>query len=121
MNNLISVFKAIPFFNSLAKDKKIVFLYDFDKEGLEKLSEHLPKSTNTQELYEKIKNKEAFIYKIDKTLKIFVSHLVPPQDHSWIIKEEYRHQELKKDGVEGIRRQLNHLQNISLHCTINEI
>lgn len=112
MNNLISVFKAIPFFYSLAKDKIIVFLYDFDNEGLKKLSEHLPKSTNNQEVFNKINKKESFIYKIDKELQIFVSHLLPSAEHSWNIKDEYRHQELKQEGENGIKRQYNHLKSI---------
>lgn len=112
MNNLISVFKAIPFFNSLAKEKKIIFLYDFDKEGFEKLSEHLPKSTNSQEVYDTIKIKNAYINKIDNNLKIFVSHLVPPLGHSWNIKDEFRHQELKKEGQDGVKRQFENLENI---------
>ncbi len=112
MNNLISVFKAIPFFNSLAKEKKIIFLYDFDKEGFEKLSEHLPKSTNSQEVYDTIKNKNSYINKIDNNLKIFVSHLIPPLGHSWNIKDEFRHQELKREGEEGIKRQFENLKTI---------
>ncbi|WP_147676657.1 AAA family ATPase [Algibacter pacificus] len=112
MNNLISVFKAIPFFRSLAKEKKIIFLYDFDKEGFDKLSETLPKSSNSQDVYNSIGDKKPYVNKIVHDLEIYVSHLIPPPNHSWDIKDEYRHQELKREGEKGLKRQLEKLNQI---------
>ena len=112
MPNLITVFKAIPFFNQLAKQKLIVFLFDFDKEGFDNMCECLPKSKTSQEVYTIIGNKDAFIEKIDNELKIFVTHLLPNDSHSWDTKDGYRHQELKKEGDNGIKRQFDNLNKI---------
>ena len=112
MPNLIRVFKAIPFFKELAKQKLIVFLFDFDREGFDKMYECLPKSKTSQEIYTIIGNKDAFIEKIDNELKIFVTHLLPNDSHSWDTKDGYRHQELKAEGINGIKRQFDNLNKI---------
>jgi len=112
MPNLIRVFKAIPFFKELAKQKLIVFLFDFDKEGFDNMCECLPKSKTSQDVYNIISKKDTFVERIDDDLKIFVTHLVPNNLHSWDIKELYRHQELKKEGDNGIKRQFDNLNKI---------
>ena len=109
---LIRVFKAIPFFKELAKQKLIVFLFDFDKEGFDNMCECLPKSKTSQDVYNIISKKDTFVERIDDDLKIFVTHLVPNNLHSWDIKELYRHQELKKEGDNGIKRQFDNLNKI---------
>jgi len=101
MPNLITVFKAIPFFKELAKQKLIVFLFDFDKEGFDKMCECLPKSKTSQDVYNIISKKDTF-----------VENLVPNNLHSWDIKENYRHQELKAEGINGIKRQFDNLNKI---------
>src|SRR5690606_27193067 len=113
MPNLVKVFKAIPFFKKLAQQKQIVFLFDFDKEGFEKLAECITeKKINQQHIFDKIRNKEAFTYKIFDDINIHISHLIPNDDHSWEIVNEYRHQELKSEGEAGIQRQFEHLNKI---------
>ena len=112
MPNLITVFKAIPFFKELAKLKLIVFLFDFDKEGFDNMCECLPKSKTSQDVYNIILKKDTFVERIDDDLNIFVTHLVPNDLHSWDIKELYRHQELKKEGDNGIKRQFDNLNKI---------
>jgi|SRR5690554_181589 len=110
MPDVVKVFKVIPFFKKLAKQKKIVFLFDFDQEGIDKLCICSPKST--QEVYDNFKDKNYFISKIDESSNIYLSHLIPSSDHSWKLTDEYRHQELKKEGIDGIKRQFNHLKLI---------
>lgn len=112
MSNLITIFKAIPFFKKLAQQKKIVFLFDFDKEGIDSLSKCLPKSKNSQDIYSKFSTKEYYLTKIEEDTNLYVSHLIPDEFHSWDIKDEYRHQELKQEGEKGIQRQFEHLKKI---------
>ena len=112
MPNLVTIFKAIPFFKKLAQQKQIVFLFDFDKEGIESLSKCLPKSKNSQDIYTKFSTKEFYITKIEEDINLYVSHLIPNETHSWEIKDEFRHQELKLEGEIGINRQFTHLKNI---------
>lgn len=114
MVNLITIFKAIPFFKELAKQKCIVFLFDFDKEGIDNLCKCLSKEQSSQEVYDKIRKKDAYRGQLDDELNIFISHLVPDNSHSWEVQEHYRHQELKKEGERGIKRQLDNLNNIKL-------
>lgn len=114
MVNLITIFKAIPFFKELAKQKCIVFLFDFDKEGIDNLCKCLSKEQSSQEVYDKIRKKYAYRGQLDDELNIFISHLVPDNSHSWEVQEHYRHQELKKEGERGIKRQLDNLNNIKL-------
>lgn len=111
MPDIVKIFKVIPFFKELAKQKKVVFLFDFDKDGIE----HLDKSItiNAQEVYKEFSLKKPFSTRISDDLNIYISHLVPDDSHSWDLKDEYRHQELKKDGQEGIKRQFEHLKNIT--------
>lgn len=112
MPNLVRIFKAIPFFKNLANQKQIAFLFDFDKDGFEKLAECISdKQFNSQCIYDTIRNKEAFCYKMED-LNIFVSHLIPAQKHSWQISDVFRHQELKIEGIDGIHRQFDHLKKI---------
>ena len=112
MPNLIRVFKAIPFFKELAKQKLIVFLFDFDKEGFDNMCECLPKSKTSQDVYNMISQKDTFVERINDDLNIFVTHLVPDDLHSWDIKIHYRHKELKKEGDNGIKRQFDNLNKI---------
>jgi hypothetical protein len=37
---------------------------------------------------------------------------MPNNEHSWKLIDVYRHQELKKEGNNGILRQFEHLKNI---------
>ena len=46
-------------------------------------------------------------------LNLFVSHLIPNEEHSWNLKDQYRHQELKKEGEIGIKRQFENLKYIN--------
>ena len=110
MPDLIKIFKVIPFFKNLAHQKQIIFLFDFDKEGIEKLSESI--TTSTQEIYDNFREKKCFISKISNDLNIYVSHLIPNDSHSWKIEHEYRHQELRSEGSIGIQRQFEHILNM---------
>lgn len=110
MPDLVKIFKAIPFFKKLAQQKQIVFLFDFDQEGIEKLGNCLSKTS--QEIYDKFSEKEHYLSKVGEDTNIYVSHLVPNNDHSWKLNDEYRHQELKAEGDIGIKRQFEHLKNI---------
>ena len=110
MPDLVKIFKAIPFFKKLAQQKQIVFLFDFDQEGIDNLIKCIPKKS--QELYEKINNKKHFLSKVEDDTNIYVSHLIPNNDHSWQLEDMYRHQELKKEGDIGITRQYYHLKTI---------
>jgi energy-coupling factor transporter ATP-binding protein EcfA2 len=112
MPDLVKIFKVIPFFKNLAQQKQIIFLFDFDKEGIEKLTECI--TTSTQEMYDNFREKKCFISKISNDLNIYVSHLIPNDNHSWKIEDEYRHQELKKEGEKGIKRQFDNLKNIKI-------
>ncbi|WP_417620063.1 AAA family ATPase [Oceanihabitans sediminis] len=112
MPGLVTTFKAIPFFKKLAQQKKIVFMFDFDKEGVDNLSKCLPRSKNQQGIFDKFNLKEYYLTKIEDNLNIFVTHLIPSDSHSWKIADEYRHQELKIEGDEGIKRQFRHLNLI---------
>jgi len=110
MPDLVKIFKAIPFFKKLAQQKQIVFLFDFDQAGIEKLCNCLSKAS--QEIYDKFNEKEHSISKVCEDTNIYVSHLIPNNDHSWKLNDEYRHQELKAEGDIGIKRQFEHLKNI---------
>ncbi|OWK98083.1 hypothetical protein AP75_07825 [Kaistella haifensis DSM 19056] len=112
MPDLVKIFKVIPFFQKLAEQKQIVFLFDFDKEGTENLVKCLHKDDNQQSVYQKFAQKEYYCKKIENELNIYVSHLIPDENHSWHTKDEYRHQELKQEGNEGIGRQLALLKRI---------
>lgn len=114
MPDLVKIFKVIPFFQKLAQQKQIVFLFDFDKEGIENMVKCLHKNDNHQSVYSKFGQKECYCKKIENDLNIYVSHLVPSATHSWNIKDEYRHQELKKEGNQGIGRQFDLLNRIKL-------
>lgn len=114
MPNLVTIFKAIPFFRKLAQQKQIVFLFDFDKEGIESLSKCLPKSKNSQDIYTKFSTKEHYLTKIEEDINLYVTHLIPNETHSWEIKDEFRHQELKLEGEIGVNRQFTHLKNIEV-------
>ncbi|MEC5174264.1 AAA family ATPase [Chryseobacterium nepalense] len=112
MPDLVKIFKVIPFFQKLAEQKQIVFLFDFDKEGTENMVKCLHKDDNQQSVYEKFAQKKYYCKKIESELKIYVSHLIPYQTHSWNTRDEYRHQELKQEGNEGIGRQFDLLKRI---------
>ncbi len=112
MPDIFKIFKVIPFFQKLAQQKQIVFLFDFDEEGIVNMVKCLHKDDNQQYVFSKFGKKEYYCKKIEDDLNIYVSHLVPSATHSWNIKDEYRHQELKKEGTEGIRRQYDHLNRI---------
>lgn len=120
MPDLIKIFKVIPFFKNLAHQKQIIFLFDFDKEGIEKLSESI--TTSIQEIYDNFREKKCFISKISNDLNIYVSHLIPNDSHSWKIEHEYRHQELRSEGSIGIQRQFEHILNMDKETilSINE-
>ncbi len=111
MYNLISTFKAIPFFKKLALQKKIVFIFDFDKEGITEMNKCIK---NPVDAGRSFSQKATFIDKITDDLNLFVSHLIPNEEHSWNLKDEYRHQELKKEGEIGIKRQFENLKNIKI-------
>ena len=111
MPDLVKIFKAIPFFKKLAQQKKIVFLFDFDKEGIDNLVKCISKKS--QEIYGNINNKKHFLSKVEDDTNIYVSYLIPNNDHSWKLEDEYRHQELKKEGDYGIKRQFEHLKSIN--------
>lgn len=110
MPDLVKIFKAIPFFKKLAQQKQIVFLFDFDQEGIDNLTKCIPKKN--QEIFESFNNKIRYLSKVEEDTNIYVSHLIPYNDHSWKLNDEYRHQELKKEGDNGIKRQFEHLQYI---------
>lgn len=110
MPDLVNIFKVIPFFRKLAIQKKIVFLFDFDAEGIERLAECI--TSTTQNIYDKFSEKKCFVSQIGIESNIFVSHLIPSENHSWRTNDEYRHQELKSEGEIGIERQYNHLKSI---------
>lgn len=110
MPDLVKIFKVIPFFKKLAQQKKIVFLFDFDQEGIEKLCNCLSKTS--QEIYDKFSEKEHYLSKVGEDTNIYVSHLVPNNEHSWKLNDEYRHQELKAEGETGIKRQFDNLKVI---------
>lgn len=110
MPDLVKIFKVIPFFKKLAQQKKIVFIFDFDQEGIENLTNCI--SIPSQEVYDKIGAKKCFCHKIAEDTNIYVTHLKPCNEHSWKISDIYRHQELKKEGEEGIKRQFENLKTI---------
>ena len=110
MPDLVKIFKAIPFFKKLAQQKLIVFLFDFDQEGIDNLVKCIPKKS--QEIFENIADKKHYLSKVEEDTNIYVSHLIPNNEHSWKLKNEYRHQELKKEGNYGIKRQFEHLKSI---------
>lgn len=112
MPDLVKIFKVIPFFQKLAQQKQIVFLFDFDSEGIENMVKCLHKNDNQQDVYSKFGVKEFYCSKIEDNLNIYVSHLIPDESHSWQISNEYRHQELKNEGEAGVQRQFEHLKNI---------
>ncbi|SHF84614.1 AAA domain-containing protein, putative AbiEii toxin, Type IV TA system [Flavobacterium fontis] len=112
MPDLVKIFKAIPFFKKLAQQKLIVFLFDFDQEGIDNMIKCVPK--NSQEIFEKFNKKECYLSKVEEDTNIYVTHLIPDNDHSWKLNNEYRHQELKKQGEQGIKRQFANLDLISL-------
>ena len=111
MPDLVKIFKAIPFFKKLAQQKLIVFLFDFDQEGIDNLVKCIPKKN--QEIFENFSNKTHYISKVEEDTNIYVSHLIPNNEHSWKLQNEYRHQELKKEGNNGIIRQFEHLKSIN--------
>jgi len=110
MYNLISTFKAIPFFKKLAQQKKIVFIFDFDNDGITEMNKCIK---NPVDAGRSFSQKVIFIDKITDDLNLFVSHLIPNEDHSWNLKDQYRHQELKKEGEIGIKRQFENLKYIN--------
>lgn len=110
MYNLISTFKAIPFFKKLAQQKKIVFIFDFDIEGITEMNKCIK---NPVEAGRSFSQKATFIDKVTDDLNLFVSHLIPNEEHSWNLKDKYRHQELKKEGEIGIKRQFENLKYIN--------
>lgn len=112
MPDLVKIFKVIPFFKKLALQKKIIFIFDFDKEGIEKLAECI--SPTAQEIYDSFSRKHSYVSKIGEGTNIFVSHLIPSENHSWKISDEFRHQELRIEGEIGIKRQYHHLNSIKL-------
>ena len=122
MPDLVKIFKVIPFFQKLAQQKQIVFLFDFDGEGIENMVKCLHKNDNQQGVYSKFGIKEVYCSKIEDNVNIYVSHLIPDESHSWQISNEYRHQELKSEGDEGIQRQFEHLNKIKEgHFNITEV
>lgn len=112
MPDLVKIFKAIPFFKKLAQQKQIVFLFDFDQEGVDNMIKCIPK--NNQEIFEKFNKKEYYLSKVEEDTNIYITHLIPNNEHSWKLIDEYRHQELKKEGEEGIKRQFENLELIKL-------
>lgn len=112
MPDLVKIFKAIPFFKKLAQQKQIVFLFDFDQEGIDNMIKCIPK--NNQVIFEKFNKKEYYLSKVEEDTNIYVTHLLPNNEHSWKLIDEYRHQELKKEGEEGIKRQFENLELIKL-------
>ncbi|MXV38949.1 AAA family ATPase [Flavobacteriaceae bacterium Ap0902] len=112
MPNLVTIFKAMPFFRNLAKQKKIIFLFDFDEDGIQNLSKCLNRGISGQDVFGNFTNKDKYISKIDNDMNLYVSHLIPSKDHSWKINNVYRHQELNREGVEGIERQFDNLKDI---------
>ncbi len=113
MPDLVKTFKVIPFFKDLVKNKNIVFLFDFDQEGISNLENCLPKGISNQTLYTHyFNNKQPFIKPIEENMQVYVTHLVPSEEHSWELESQYRHQELKNEGEKGIKRQIEHLESI---------
>lgn len=110
MYNLISTFKAIPFFKKLAQQKKIVFIFDFDNDGITEMNKCIK---NPVDAGTSFSQKVIFIDKVTDDLNLFVSHLIPNEEHSWNLKDQYRHQELKKEGEIGIKRQFENLKYIN--------
>lgn len=111
--DLVKIFKVIPFFQNLAQQKQIVFLFDFDEEGIENLVKCLPKHDSPQVVYNTFIHKEPYCSKIDSDLNIYITHLIPNNFHSWKVADNYRHQELRDEGETGIRRQFDHLIDIT--------
>ncbi|MBF0597336.1 AAA family ATPase [Faecalibacter rhinopitheci] len=113
MPNLVTIFKAIPFFKKLAEQKKIVFLFDYDKEGFKNLEECIKdKKFNPKSIYDCISDKSAFCHKLANDLQVYISHFIPNNEHSWDLIDGYKHEELKIEGEIGIQRQLDHLKMI---------
>lgn len=112
MPDLVKIFKAIPFFKKLAQQKLIVFLFDFDQEGIDNLLKCIPKKN--QEIFEKFNDKASYFSKVEEDTNIYVTHLIPCNEHSWKLNEGYRHQELRKEGENGIKRQFENLEVIKL-------
>ena len=125
MPDLVKIFKVVPFFNKLAKQKKIVFLFDFDKEGIDNLCKCI--TDQPQEVYDRFSLKKCYVCKVDNNSNIFISHLVPNDTHNWKVQNEYRHQELKQEGKTGIDRQFAFLKHLyqdfdnEEHITANSI
>jgi 5S rRNA maturation endonuclease (ribonuclease M5) len=112
MPDLVKIFKVIPFFKKLAQQKQIVFIFDFDQEGIENLTNCI--SIPSQEVYDIIGTKKCFLHKVTEDTNIYVTHLNPPNEHSWKLTDAYRHQELKKESEDGIKREFENLKNIKI-------
>ena len=56
--------------------------------------------------------KNTYSDKITEDLNLFVTHLIPPINHTWDLNDEYRHQELKAESETGIKRQFDNLKVI---------
>ena len=102
MLNLVRVFKSIPFFKNRTNGTKIVFVFDFDTEGINKLCESAGGDSN-QKIHKNIERKESSFYKVIPNL--YLTHLIPPESHTWEYgTNRYGHKELKNEGEEAIKR-----------------
>jgi hypothetical protein len=52
--------------------------------------------TQNQEIFENINNKVRYLSKVEEDTNIYLSHLMPNNEHSWKLTDVYRHQGVKK-------------------------
>ncbi|MBK2258266.1 AAA family ATPase [Francisella philomiragia] len=111
IKNFLVCLKAIPFLENIVKDKLIIGLFDFDDAGRKGIHEIASPNINHL-LAGKIINKESpFIKHLDN---VFLAMFEPKESDSWdlVDKKFLRHQELKKEGIEGLNRQFEMLRKI---------
>lgn len=105
IKNFLQCLKSIPFLKSAIENKIVIALFDFDSEGRGCIQAVLSSESDKNDTFgTKIKNKESLY--IQHTDNIFLSMMIPPEWHSYdYSKDIFRHQELKKEGESGVRRQ----------------
>lgn len=119
IKNMLQCLKCIPFLKDSIKNKIVIALFDFDRAGREAIQSILAGEANDTFAH-KITNKERLYIKHNDN--IFLAMMMPNEksDFAWEKKNSrYRHQELKREGQEGVKRQKTLIEAIKSEEDIN--
>lgn len=114
IKNFMQCIKAIPFLNKAISGKIVIALFDFDKEWRESIQKLLESDWPVNDQFaQQITNREDLFIQYPGTNNIFLAMMTPSKSSGYDYEKDcYRHQELKKEGEEGVTRQGSLIQKI---------